>query len=192
MFFGGKAKYEHVAARMFTPGHQGLIHRGDRGVQYASLNYVALLQAQGIAVSMTNSGHPKENAQAECINETMKNELLYPTALHSLQEARESIAEKVVCYNALRPHMGIGNRCPCEMAQATGLQAKLWRSWRVEASLREHKVPGWLEASKWPLRLRAFNREKASPRPSQPKGGIRHQQSISTRSKNNQVIYDQE
>ena len=66
----------------------------------------------------------------------MKHELLYHTALHSLQEVRETIAEKVVCYNTLRPHMRIGNRCPCEMAQATGLQAKLWGSWRMEAILR--------------------------------------------------------
>ena len=51
-----------MALQRLPPGHQGLIHHRDRGVQYVSRNYVALLQAQGIAVSMTNSQNPEENA----------------------------------------------------------------------------------------------------------------------------------
>ena len=85
----------------------------------------------------------------------MQHELRYPTVLHSLQEARESIAEKVVFYNTLRPHMRIGNRGPCAMAQATGLQGKLWRSWRVEASLRAQstRLAGGLQMASTPPSL---------------------------------------
>ena len=85
----------------------------------------------------------------------MKHELLYHTVLHSLQEARESIAEKVVFYNTLRPHMRIGNRGPCEMAQATGLQAKLRRSWRVEAIPRAQsaQLAGGLQMAYTPQSL---------------------------------------
>ena len=39
-----------------------LIHHSDRGCQYASGGYVRLLAANGIHVSMTESGDPKENA----------------------------------------------------------------------------------------------------------------------------------
>ena len=35
-----------------------------------------LLKDYGIRISMTESGDPKDNAQAERINNTMKNELL--------------------------------------------------------------------------------------------------------------------
>ena len=85
----------------------------------------------------------------------MKHELLYHTVLHSLQEARESIAERVVCYNMLRPQMRIWNRSPCEMAQATGLQAKLWRSWRMEAILRAQstRLAGGLQMGSTPPSL---------------------------------------
>ena len=52
-----------------------LIHHSDRGVQYASAQYIRLLRANNIQVSMTESGDPKDNAKAERINNTVKNEL---------------------------------------------------------------------------------------------------------------------
>lgn len=52
-----------------------LIHHSDRGCQYASREYVNILKANGIQISMTESGDPKDNAQAERINSTMKNEI---------------------------------------------------------------------------------------------------------------------
>jgi transposase InsO family protein len=58
-----------------------LIHHSDRGCQYASEEYVSLLKNHKIQISMTESGYPKENAQAERINGTMKNELLLFSAL---------------------------------------------------------------------------------------------------------------
>ena len=45
----------------------GLIHHSDRGTQYASREYVSLLMSNGISVSMTENGDPKENAKAERI-----------------------------------------------------------------------------------------------------------------------------
>ncbi len=50
-----------------------LIHHSDRGCQYASSEYVRLLQEHDIRISMTETGDPKDNAQAERINNTMKN-----------------------------------------------------------------------------------------------------------------------
>ena len=53
----------------------GLIHHSDRGVQYVSAAYTSLLLDAGIKISMTESGDPKDNAIAERINNTLKNEL---------------------------------------------------------------------------------------------------------------------
>ena len=68
----------------------GLIHHSDRGTQYASREYVSLLMSHGISVSMTENGDPKENAKAERINGTIKNEMLKGIELHSVTEAREA------------------------------------------------------------------------------------------------------
>jgi len=52
------------------------IHHSDRGCQYASHEYVGRLKDRGISISMTECGDPKDNAQTERVNNTMKNELL--------------------------------------------------------------------------------------------------------------------
>ena len=36
-----------------------LIHRSDRGVQYASYTYTDILKSNGISISMTESGNPR-------------------------------------------------------------------------------------------------------------------------------------
>lgn len=43
----------------------GLVHHSDRGVQYASTEYVALLLSRDIAISMSRKGNPYDNAKAE-------------------------------------------------------------------------------------------------------------------------------
>ena len=40
----------------------GLIHHSDRGVQYASGEYTGLLREHGVAISMSRSGNPYDNA----------------------------------------------------------------------------------------------------------------------------------
>ncbi|MDY4148169.1 MAG: DDE-type integrase/transposase/recombinase [Paludibacteraceae bacterium] len=42
----------------------GLTHHSDRGVQYASAQYVQLLKKHNITISMTEDGNPKHNAIA--------------------------------------------------------------------------------------------------------------------------------
>lgn len=45
-----------------------LIHHSDRGIQYCCAEYTELLQWSGIAISMTQSGNPRDNALAERVN----------------------------------------------------------------------------------------------------------------------------
>ena len=54
----------------------GFIHHSDRGAQYTSKEYTDYLRKHQITISMTESGNPKENAEAERLNNTIKNELL--------------------------------------------------------------------------------------------------------------------
>ena len=107
-----------------------LIHHSDRGVQYASARYVELLQKHGIRISMTEDGNPKENPQAERINNTMKNELLRGIRFTSLTEVIEAVAPAVIFYNEERPHMSIDMMTPKEAAACTGELKKHWTSYR--------------------------------------------------------------
>ncbi len=55
----------------------GLIHHSDRGVQYASGDYVARLEGAGVRISMAAKGNPYENAKAESFFKTLKREEVY-------------------------------------------------------------------------------------------------------------------
>lgn len=126
-----------------------LIHHSDRGVQYASREYVKTLQRNHISVSMTESGNPKDNPQAERLNNTFKNELLRGIRFQDTDNVSEVVAEAVDFYNNERPHMSIGNLTPAEAAQCcTGEQKRLWHSWRVDA-IKKAKENG--ETSSMPI-----------------------------------------
>lgn len=49
-----------------------VIHHSDRGTQYTSADYIETLHQYKIRVSMTKSGNPKDNPEAERINNTLK------------------------------------------------------------------------------------------------------------------------
>lgn len=107
-----------------------LIHHSDRGVQYASHAYSNLLRSHGIRISMTEGGDPKGNAQAERINNTMKNELLYGMDFSSIEQVREVVKQAVEFYNNERPHMSLDMMTPSEAALCEGEIRKRWTSFR--------------------------------------------------------------
>lgn len=110
-----------------------LIHHSDRGCQYASREYVNTLLERGIRVSMTETGDPKDNAQAERVNNTMKNELLKGKVFRNIEEVIESVAKAVDFYNNRRPHMSVGMMTPAEAAELTGDRNMKWTSYRFLA-----------------------------------------------------------
>ena len=57
-----RALQQAIAERHPRPG---LIHHSDRGVQYASHEYIEQLQAIGAQISMSAVGNPYDNAKAE-------------------------------------------------------------------------------------------------------------------------------
>lgn len=107
-----------------------LIHHSDRGCQYASSKYIQKLQEHGIRISMTESGDPKDNAQAERINNTMKNELLKDKRFGTIEEVRAAVGAAVRFYNEERPHMSIDMLTPKQAAQQVGEINKCWVSKR--------------------------------------------------------------
>jgi len=93
----------------------GLVHHSDRGSQYASRDYIALLQANQIRISMSRKGNPWDNAACESFMKTLKYEEVYRNEYRDLAEARASIGaflEKV--YNQKRLHSALGYVPPVE------------------------------------------------------------------------------
>jgi putative transposase len=56
---------------------KGVIHHSDRGVQYASHDYVKALLQYGFLISMSRKGNPYDNAKAESFFKTIKVEEVY-------------------------------------------------------------------------------------------------------------------
>ena len=112
---------------------EGLIHHSDRGVQYASYEYTGLLKSLHIGISMTESGDPKDNAVAERVNNTIKNELLMGLEFHDIDDVRKAVKAAVEFYNHERPHMSLDGMTPDEAAHCEGEIRKKWCSYREKA-----------------------------------------------------------
>jgi transposase InsO family protein len=127
------AALRQALKRIKGPRGRSLIHHSDRGCQYASNEYLSVLKRYGIRVSMTESGDPKENAQAERINNTMKNELLKGFVFRNTDEVKSAVAVAVDFYNRERPHRSINMMTPREAAGCSGEIQKRWTSYRLIA-----------------------------------------------------------
>ena len=105
------AALKQAVARQKPP--EGLIHHSDRGRQYASYAYQALLRKYGITPSMSRSGNCYDNAYMESFFGSLKRELVYGERYHTREEARLSIFEYIeVFYNRIRRHSALGYRSP--------------------------------------------------------------------------------
>lgn len=92
-----------------------LIHHSDRGIQYASKEYVTLLKTNRIQISMTQDGDPLHNALAERMNNTLKNGWLFNDGNLSFNQAQEAVEQAVRMYNTARPHQALDMRTPMEL-----------------------------------------------------------------------------
>jgi transposase InsO family protein len=100
-------------ARRDLPQPAGLIHHTDRGSQYTADDYLALLKADGIQVSMSNQGDPYDNAMMESFFSTLRAELTDLERFPTRQAARTAVFEFIeVFYNRQRLHSSLGYRSP--------------------------------------------------------------------------------
>jgi putative transposase len=67
----------------------GLVHHSDRGSQYCSVDYQALLRKRGILISMSGRGNCYDNAIVETFFKTIKSELIWPVAWQSSPAGRK-------------------------------------------------------------------------------------------------------
>lgn len=119
------------------------IHHSDRGVQYTSADYIDALHRYKIRVSMTESGNPKDNSEAERINNTLKNELFKDMEFHTVEDVREAMKTAVPFYNGKRPHRSIEMLTPMEAARRTGRFKRGWKSYR-EIAIDKANLTGGL------------------------------------------------
>ncbi len=108
-----------------------LIHHSDRGVQYCCHAYVQLLQKNKVQISMTQSGDPLENAVAERINRTIKEEFTDDREMHfcSIESAKVSINNFVNFYNENRPHRSVNWHTPNEAHKIKGCIKRAWKNY---------------------------------------------------------------
>ena len=102
----------HKAIVMRRP-KPGLIHHSDRGSQYCSIDYQALLRSNGIVVSMSGKGNCYDNAMVETFFKTLKSELIWRTIYQTRDQAEIAIARSIDgFYNPTRRHSALGYRSP--------------------------------------------------------------------------------
>lgn len=115
---------------------QNLIHHSDRGVQYCCHAYVKLLQKNNIQISMTQTGDPLENAVAERIHRTIKEEFTTDREINfsTIAEAKTNIRKFIDFYNQQRPHRSIEWFTPNEAHKRTGTLKRVWKTYYKQQS----------------------------------------------------------
>ena len=89
----------------------GLVHHSDRGLQYASAEYVAALDRYGMVASMSRPANPFYNASCESFMKTLKCGEIYANRYDNLEQLRTNIEEFIEeYYNRQRLHSALGYR----------------------------------------------------------------------------------
>lgn len=97
----------------------GTLHHSDRGSQYASVPYQAVLRAHHFTVSMSDTGNCFDNAAVESFFGTLKAERTSQQSYQTREHARHDIVSYIEgFYNATRRHSALGYRSPLEFEQA--------------------------------------------------------------------------
>lgn len=86
------------------------VHHSDRGAQYTSNDYTRLLQDNKAAISMGLTA--QDNAYAERINRTIKEEYLSYWKPKNFKELKGCLKRAVYNYNTARPHKSLGYQTP--------------------------------------------------------------------------------
>ena len=107
----GPLRALRMAAKTVGAGKDVVSH-SDRGCQYGSRAYRALLEALGWKSSMTEELHCYENAMAERLNGILKCEYFLDRHFKTKAEARKAIEEAIWIYNHRRLHEKLGYKTP--------------------------------------------------------------------------------
>jgi len=101
-----------IAKRQPAPG---LVHHCDRGVQYASEEYVAMLEKRGMIPRMSRPANPYDNASCESFIKTLKREEIYANEYDDLEHLLANLEQFIEqYYNRQRLHSALGYSSPEE------------------------------------------------------------------------------
>lgn len=110
-----EALKQALVARRPAPG---LLHHSDRGLQYTSSAFQALLAISQITPSMSAAGHCYDNAAMESFWSTLKTELIHHHSFQDLAQARLTIFDYIeVFYNRQRLHSALDYMSPVDFEQ---------------------------------------------------------------------------
>lgn len=103
---------------MHHPGKQaGLIFHSDRGSQYASHDFRAVLAEYGITSSMSRKGSCWDSAWSETLFDSLKVEQLHGQRLKTRREAKDEIIDWLLWYNRARLHSTLAYVSPMQFEQ---------------------------------------------------------------------------
>jgi transposase InsO family protein len=92
--------------------------RRDRGGQYSATSYTQRLKSAGVLISMSAAGRATDNAFAERVIRTIKEEEVYLSAYATLAEAQAQIGHFIdQVYQHKRMHSALDYRTPAEFEQ---------------------------------------------------------------------------
>jgi putative transposase len=104
-----------IAARQPQPG---LVHHSDRGIQYASHDYIELLHQHSMTPSMSRPANPYDNATCESFMKTLKQEEIYCRDYGNLEDLETHVEDFLDrYYNRQRLHSALGYRTPVEFEE---------------------------------------------------------------------------
>lgn len=102
-------------ARFKRKPKAGVMHHSDRGSQYCSHAYQALLAEYGMVASMSRKGNCWDNAPMESFFNSLKNERVFHEDYETRAEAKQDVFEYIeVFYNRRRRHSALNYRSPTQ------------------------------------------------------------------------------
>ena len=108
-------------------GTTGLIFHSDRGSQYASHEFRAVLSQHGIRASMSRKGNCWDNAPTETLFGSLKVERLHGERLQTIRQAKDETVAWLLWYNRQRMHSTLNYVSPVEFEDG-------WRNTLNEAA----------------------------------------------------------
>jgi len=116
----------------------GLVHHSDRGLQYASKEYVTV--DHHIAPSMSRPGNPYDNAKCESFMKTLKQEEIHTREYRDRADLEAHIGHFLEqYYNRQRLHSALNYRSPEQFERSLLETSRTWRAARM-SFLRHEEI----------------------------------------------------